>query len=141
MRSAENARVIIGPTAKKMKSIFLPTFARNMKFLWFCQLRSQFSSPTVSIIIPMENAFCVMERIFFKKLKVLEKTVFANLTKIKKFANLLEKKINFTSVYRKLQILINAIPEFNIVRFKSTMFVVSVVMDLIGMLKLNLVVN
>lgn len=82
-----------------------------------------------------------MERIFFKKLKVLEKTVFANLTKIKKFVNLLEKKINYTSVYRKLQILINAIPEFNIVRFKSTMFVVSVVMDLIGMLKLNLVAN
>ena len=49
--------------------------------------------------------------------------------KIKIFVNLLEKKTNYTLVYRKLQILINAIPEFNIVKFKSTMFAVSVVMD------------
>jgi hypothetical protein len=77
----------------------------------------------------MENASCVMEKIFFRKLRVQERTVFASLWKKKKFVNLLEMKNNCTLVYRNPLILINATPEFNIVLFKSTTFAASVVMD------------
>lgn len=55
--------------------------------------------------------------------------MFAILTRIKIIVNLLEKKANYTLVYRKPHILINAILEFNIVKFKLTMFVVNAVMD------------
>jgi hypothetical protein len=55
--------------------------------------------------------------------------VFASLARIKIFVNLMEKIANYTLAYRKPQILINAILEFNIVKFKLTMFAVNAVMD------------